>query len=326
MVDFTVAICTYNGAKRLPDVLDKLKACIESGRRSHPTLTWEIRIINNNSTDETQQVIEQYQTQWTPDVPIYTHFEAQQGLAFARQCAVEQAQGEWIGFLDDDNLPTENWIVSAYEFGREYPQAGAFGGLVKAAFEDTPPPGIERIQSFLAIVERGNVAFQYQLKTGLLPPGAGLVVRKDAWLSSVPKQLFLKGRIGEVKLASEDLEAVSLIQQKGWEIWHNPQMEISHKIPESRLQLDYLLTLIRGTGLARHHIRMTRLTPWQRPLAFLIYFCNDLRCLLLFWLKNSSQIHQDLVTTCQWEWLRSSLMSPFYLWSQGAIYGESSQK
>jgi glycosyltransferase involved in cell wall biosynthesis len=43
-------------------------------------------------------------------------FEAQQGLAFARRRAIQEAKGSIIGFLDDDNLPDDNWIAAAYEF------------------------------------------------------------------------------------------------------------------------------------------------------------------------------------------------------------------
>ncbi|MDJ0553642.1 MAG: hypothetical protein QNJ68_04210 [Microcoleaceae cyanobacterium MO_207.B10] len=57
-------------------------------------------------------------------------------------------------------------------------------------------------------------------------------------------------------LASEDLEALSYIQCGGWEIWHNPDMVITHKIPPYRLEKEYLLSLVRGVGLSRHHIRI----------------------------------------------------------------------
>ncbi|MGB5969814.1 MAG: glycosyltransferase, partial [Spirulinaceae cyanobacterium] len=47
-VDFTVAIPTYNGATRLPQVLDKLK--LQTGIEQ---LNWEILVVDNNSSDST---------------------------------------------------------------------------------------------------------------------------------------------------------------------------------------------------------------------------------------------------------------------------------
>ncbi|HBE17134.1 MAG TPA: hypothetical protein DEG17_08115 [Cyanobacteria bacterium UBA11149] len=54
MVDFTVAIRTYNGEKRLPEVLDKLKTQI-----AVDDISWEIVIIDNNSIDGKAKIIEE---------------------------------------------------------------------------------------------------------------------------------------------------------------------------------------------------------------------------------------------------------------------------
>ncbi len=110
----------------------------------------------------------------------------------------------------------------------------------------------------------------------MLPPSAGLVVRKQAWCENVPEKPFLSGRSGESILNSEDLEVVMYIQNSGWEASYNPEMHLEHQIPRQRLERDYLLYLVRSTGLARHHIRMLRLKPWQRPLLFPLGFLKEL--------------------------------------------------
>ena len=55
-VDFTVAIATYNGENRLARVLEQLQA--QTGIEH---LTWEIIIVDNNSTDGTAKLIQEYQ-------------------------------------------------------------------------------------------------------------------------------------------------------------------------------------------------------------------------------------------------------------------------
>jgi glycosyltransferase involved in cell wall biosynthesis len=305
MINFTVAICTYNGSSRLSEVLDSLTKQINT-----ESLKWEIIVIDNNSTDNTAKVVQEFQSQWDFDFPLKYFFELQQGLAFARQRAVEEAQGKFIGFLDDDNIPRENWVQSAYAFGSTHPEVGAYGGKIIGDFEVEPPEDFKKMGMFLAIIERGNKAYIYQRNKGVLPPAAGLVINKQAWCDNVPKNLFLVGRIGKSMLASEDLEAVSHIQNAGWEIWYNPEMVIHHKIPSWRLEHNYLISLARGIGLARHHIRMTRLKVWQRPFFIPLYSINDIRCVILHFIKYQGNIKDNIVIATEFEFLLSSLFSP----------------
>lgn len=311
-VQFTVAIPTYNGANRFPEVLDKLRQ--QTGVES---LSWEIILVDNNSTDNTAQVFQDYQKTWDLNIPLRYEFEKQQGLTFARQCAFQAAQGEWIGFLDDDNLPYPNWVASAYQFAQKNPKSGAFGGQVHGLFASPPPENIQPLLPYLALVERGPDPLLYPPQNNLLPPGAGIVIRKQAWLESVPERLTLSGRIGGNFLSSEDLELLSYIQEKGWEIWYNPKMELDHKIPPWRLEREYLIPMIRGIGLSRYVTRTLKAKSWQRPLIYPLYMVNDVRKLLMLILRYRNQVKSDLVAACKVEILMSSLRSPFYLWSQG---------
>jgi glycosyltransferase involved in cell wall biosynthesis len=306
--NFTVAICTYNGAKRLPKVLERLKTQIDTEQ-----LNWEVLIVDNNSTDDTAKLVKKYQKNWAFSFPLRYCFEPQQGLAFGRQRAIREAGGEWVAFLDDDNLPTPNWIAEAYRFAQAHPQAGAFGGQIHGEFEVEPPRELKTIVNYyLAIVERGSKPHQYQ-KGGVLPPGAGLVVRKQAWVENVPEQIFLTGRVGQCLMASEDLEVQSYIQNGGWQIWYNPEMHMDHQISRHRLERDYLIKIVRGNGLARHHIRMIRLKKWQRPLAFPAYTVKDLGELIVHFIQHRSVLETNLEAACKLEHLRASLTSPFFL-------------
>ncbi|NEQ77069.1 MAG: glycosyltransferase [Okeania sp. SIO2C9] len=309
MLQFTIAICTYNGETRLGEVLEKL-----SHQLNQHNISWEVLVVDNNSQDKTAECVCKYQTLWAGKIELRYTFESKQGLAFARQTAIEKARGKLVGFIDDDNFPQKDWLESACFFAESHPQVGAFGSQVEGYFEKELPKDFDKIASFLAVIDRGEQAFIYQPEKRILPPGAGLVVLRQAWLDCVPKKLFLTGRIGNSMLASEDLEALSYIQRGGWEIWHNPQMVITHKIPPKRLEKEYLLSLVRGVGLARHHIRMIRISSWQRPLAVPIYIANDLRKILLYYLQHGKHCQTELSLACKMEFLWSSLLSPFYLW------------
>ncbi|NEQ39102.1 MAG: glycosyltransferase family 2 protein [Okeania sp. SIO3I5] len=314
MTDFTIAIPTYNGAERLPLILDKLRSQIQI-----EGLSWEVIVVDNNSQDNTQKVVREYQKNWLQQIQLKYCFEEQQGSGFARKKAVQAANSPLIGFLDDDNIPAQNWVAAAYEFAQKYPKAGAYGSQIHGDFAGELPPEFHRIKPFFAITERGKKPLLYQPKSKLIPPSAGLVVRREAWLESVPKHCILIGRKPDSLLAGEDTETISYIQQAGWEIWYNPAMEVIHKIPKHRIQKDYLISFFRGIGLSRYVTRMLGVKPWLKPLALLAYTVNDLRKIIRHLIKYNLKLQTDIVAACELELYINSLISPFYLWKNGYL-------
>jgi hypothetical protein len=298
-IGFTVAIPTYNGGDRLPKVLERLRSQVNTD------FSWEILVVDNNSSDNTKEVVQSYQADWQGPTLRYC-FEAKQGLAFARQCAVENAHGEFVGFLDDDTLPAQDWVTAAYEFGREHPTAGAFGGQIHGDFEVEPPENFERIQSFLAIKKRGSKPHLYEPEKLSLPPGAGLVVRRQAWLASVPKQLVRTGRGGN------DFEISLHLHRASWEIWYNPLMNIYHQIPKQRLEKEYLLKLIRTAGLCVCQLRLVGAKSWQKPVIVSKILLGNSRRVILHLLKYRGKVRTDLIAACEMTFFLSSLASPFY--------------
>lgn len=309
MVDFTVAIPCYNGEKRLPQLLERLLNQVEIAG-----FTWEVLVVDNNSTDDTFKVIQEYQQNWPGTSSLNYCFEAEQGTAFARIRAVQEAHSPLIGFLDDDNLPAPNWVAQAYQFAQEHPQAGAYGSQIQGIYEENPPENFEKIAGFFGITERGEQPFMYDPLLKLLPPAAGLVVRKEAWLGGVPGRPCLTGPVGNQRLASEDIEAVLYIQKSGWEIWYNPAMKTEHQISASRLTPEYLINLAKNTGLVRYHIRRLRWEKWQEPLGLILGLGNDLRKLINYWLEHREVLTEDAVAQCEFTFLKWSLVSPFYFW------------
>ncbi len=308
-IAFTIAIPTFNGERRLPQLLDCLRSqiCTEE-------FTWEIIVIDNNSQDKTREVIHQYQTDWPEAYPLRYYFEPQQGLAFARQRAIDEAKGTWVGFLDDDNLPASDWVTEAYSFAQSYPQAGAFGGQIHGNFEVPPPANFHRIQSFLAIRERGSKPHLYKPDSLSLPPGAGLVVRKQAWCATVPRQLQLIGRVNGSTLAGEDFETLLYLHQGGWEIWYCPTLHSHHQIPQERLEQASLMSLIRGCGLCICHLRLLNARPGEKPLAIARIFLGSFRRIVRHLLQYRGLVKTDLVAACELEFFLSSFLSPFYYW------------
>jgi len=305
-IDFTVAIPTYNGASRLPKLLEKLRQQTDLDQ-----ISWEIIVVDNNSSDNTAQVVQEYQGNWLVDVPLTYILEPEQGAAFARLRAVKEAQGELIGFLDDDNLPNPDWIAQAYTFAKNHPQAGALSGQIHGEFEVEPPENFQRIQAFLAIREHGSTPHQFEPQNLRLPTAAALVVHRQAWQESVPKQPQLKGRLSGSMLGGEDYEPLLYIYKAGWEIWYHPDLHTYHQIPHWRLERDYLLSISRGCGLATCQLRMVNAKPWQKPLIIIRNLLGSLRRVVLQFIQYRGQFKTNLIAACEMEFFWGSLISSF---------------
>lgn len=306
-MDLTVAIPTYNGATRLPLILERLRSQTNSD-----SIRWEIIIVDNNSTDDTAAVVQQYQANWPYPYPLKYYFEAEQGAAFARQRAIREAQGELVGFLDDDNLPTPEWLSAAYEFARTHPQAGAYGGQIHGEYEVEPPVNFEQIQGFLAIRQRGPEPNLYEPERISLPPAASLVVRRQAWLQHVPARPTLSGKVRGCMVQGDDYEPLLYLHKAGWEIWYNPTMQTYHQIPHWRLEKPYLTQLARGCGLATCQLRLINTADAQKPWIMARTFLGNFRRVLLHLLKYRQRVKTDLIAACELEFFLGSLLSPFY--------------
>jgi glycosyltransferase involved in cell wall biosynthesis len=310
-MDITVAIRTYNGATRLPDVLDNLR-----GQLGTEGIAWEILVVDNNSNDRTEEVIAHYRKAMPH---VRSCRETKQGQALARNRAFREASGELIAFLDDDNVPDAHWVGAVAQFAQSHPQAGAYGSQIHADYAASPPPNFARIARFLAINDLGSQPFLFKKYGGLLPPGAGLVVRKSVWQQYVPAEMILTGRIDDHMLGGEDLEMLRHIQASPWEIWYNPAMKITHRIPAARLEKKYLIRLLRGNGCASYVIRTVSAKRFKKYILTVAYLCSDLKKILLHVLKYRSEVKTDLVAACELEFLIGRLISPFFLWRNGYL-------
>ncbi|MDY6936857.1 MAG: hormogonium polysaccharide biosynthesis glycosyltransferase HpsE [Cyanobacteriota bacterium] len=306
-IDFTVAIPTYNGGDRLPAVLEKLQAQIKTEK-----IAWEIIIIDNNSSDNTARVIEDLQKNWHSPFPLKYYFEPKQGLAFARGRAIAEAKGDLVGFIDDDNLPAPDWVFEAFQFGKNYPKAGAYGGQIHAQFEVQPPENFDNIIGFLAIRERGDKPNLYKPEVLSLPPGAGLVVRKQVWCDCVPDTPILSGRSGNSLTSGSDWEPLIHMHKQGWEIWYNPAMHLDHLIPAERLEREYLLKLIRGSCSCFIPLKMTLAKPWQKPTIIARTLLGNSYKAIRYFIQNRKRLKQDIVAKCEMEIYLSRIYSVFF--------------
>lgn len=322
VIQFTVAVRTYNGATRLPAILERLQQQVQT-----EGIVWEVLVVDNNSQDATALVIADYASRWRSNSQIRYVFEPRQGAAYARDRCVAEASSDLIGFLDDDNWPGTNWVAAAFQFGSEHPQIGAYGGNIHAHVSETPPDYFGQISYLLAVDNRGSTAYQYPRSFHrIVPIGPGLVIRKQAWLECVPPRRRLPGRSERFAASAEDIEVMSYIHTSHWEVWHNPDLEVWHHMPAWRWEREYLLKIATESGLSNYACFVGELRPYLRPFAPLLAMVYvAVRCyrLALFYLRYRNTMKTDIAAACRFNELLGKIMSPFLTPRPSACQEES---
>lgn len=96
---------------------------------------WELLIVDDCSTDNTDEVVKPFLS----DSRIkYLHNEHNNGAALTRNFAMREAQGEWIAFLDSDDLWTPDKLEKQVAFMKEHGYVLSYHEYVKIDEEDKP--------------------------------------------------------------------------------------------------------------------------------------------------------------------------------------------
>jgi glycosyltransferase involved in cell wall biosynthesis len=99
---FSIIIPTYNRAKFLPDALQSVI--------DQTYANWECIVVDDGSTDETEDVIELFS-----DERIRYYRKKHEERSIARNYGIDKAKGEFICFLDSDDLYEDNHLSVLYE-------------------------------------------------------------------------------------------------------------------------------------------------------------------------------------------------------------------
>lgn len=247
-----LGICTYN---RGPKILNTLQA-VAALDRAAGRLT-RLIIIDNNSTDDTPRLIDQFAFACTA-IPIARIKEPRQGLAFARRRLIDETSEPLLAVIDDDCLPAADWAVSMLRFFDAHPCAGMVGGKVHLQWESGPTPLARRCATMLAQQDRGDCPAQLVDPDDCLV-GAAFVVRREALLASGwiddPE---LSDRQGAALSSGGDFEMAIRIRaapvapgSEPWQVWYTPEPRIAHLIPPERQTLAYLARLARGVSVSK---------------------------------------------------------------------------
>lgn len=229
--DVSVVVCTYNRAALLTRTVESLFA------QKTEAATFEILIVDNNSTDNTPAVVAALQTK-SPVTLRYIH-EPRQGNAYARNTGVEQAHAPIVAFIDDDVVATENWAETIKTAFNREPEVSFVGGKVLPLWDNDPPSWLTRAHwAPLALLDYGDEEKEIagQMPLGLLT--ANIAFRKEVFADGAsfsPSLQRVKDGIGSM----EDTEFLMRLCRSGRTGRYLPQLVTWGVIDPERLTKDY---------------------------------------------------------------------------------------
>lgn len=90
---------------------DWLRQCIDSLLCEDSSCEQEIILVDDGSTDNSGRICDEYTSRYKSVKTIHT---VNQGVSFARNLGLEQSSGEWIMFVDGDDVLVKNALNILY--------------------------------------------------------------------------------------------------------------------------------------------------------------------------------------------------------------------
>lgn len=241
---FSVVIATFNRANDLRKTLVSVAALT-------PTAPWEVIVVDNNSTDETRQVVADAQA--TFPVELSYVFEQEQGRSAALNAGIRSARGEVIATTDDDVQLQPDWLDKAGE-ALEALQCDYVGGKVLPVWPAAQPDWIPnhggKQWAVLALLDYGPSPVPFFKFAHRVPMGVNMAFRRTAF----ERAGLWSNRVGRKKgtlLGQEVREWMLRARDAGLRGYYTPSMVVHHVIQPDRLEKAYFRRWFYWNGVSR---------------------------------------------------------------------------
>lgn len=247
LIGISVIICTHN-----PNI-GYLNRCLESLKQQSLSLgNWELILVDNASK---KPVVDRINISWHPNGRHVS--EESLGLTRARMKGIEEANGELILFVDDDNCLKQNYLEISVGAMNSTPLLGTLGaGKIIPEFEKKPSADEIPFLRSLALREEDRSHYSNDINYNkALPFGAGMCIRRSIALAyeqscaSRPLAASLD-RNGKSLLSGGDIDLALHACRDGYLAAVLSNLELIHLIPKERLDHNYLVKIAAGHAMS----------------------------------------------------------------------------
>jgi glucosyl-dolichyl phosphate glucuronosyltransferase len=238
-VDISVVLATYNRAASLRATLESFASSVFPA-----DLTYELLIVDNNSTDSTRAVIEKFVAD--AEFPVRYIFEKKQGRSAALNTGIAEAKGEVIAFTDDDVLLDRYWLSNLKKTFDDF-DCSAVAGKVIAHWNHDKPDWLEMEGQFAVVhFDLGD-----KLKEIRVPPlGANSAFRREIFSQYGRFRLDLGVNGSKHTITCDDTEFGERLIRGGEKIIYCPSAIIFHPVDPARTTKKYLLSWYYYNGVS----------------------------------------------------------------------------
>jgi len=194
----SVVVCSLNGARTIRDTMEAL------ARLAYPN--FEVIVIDDGSTDNTAAIAREY-----PWKVISTE---NRGLSAARNTGWQEAEGEFVAYIDDDAYPDPHWLhFLVHKF-----ETSDFVGV---GGPNLAPPGDGWIADCVANSPGGPVHVLVSDTEAEHIPGCNMAFRRDALAA-------IDGFDPVYRAAGDDVDLCWRLQERGGVIGFAPAAVVWH--------------------------------------------------------------------------------------------------
>ena len=251
---------------------------------------WELLVIDNCSDEPLEGRIE---LSWHPSARIMR--EQTLGLTPTRLRGIDEAVGELLVFVDDDNVLDPDFLEVALRTAEEKPFLGSWSGQCRPEFETPPPDWTRRYWGNLVIREfEQDVWSNLPRLPDTMPCGAGLCVRRQVAdhyirLHEQGARGFQFGRAGDSLLSGEDNDLAACACDVGLGVGLMSALKLTHLMSPERFTAEYHARLAEGIFFSA--VVLARLRASESELAsYQVRWHEPLRALLKPWPHRGIQL------------------------------------
>jgi glycosyltransferase involved in cell wall biosynthesis len=231
---------TFNRADLLAKALETL------ARQSLPRDQYEVIVVDNNSTDDTRQVVDGLRHQM-PNLRYL--FEAEQGVSAARNRGWQAAAAPLVAFQDDDALAGPDWLEQYLRaFASQSPAPGCVGGRIEPIWESPRPAWLPDalLWCYSVLDQPGRPVI---LQGPVFPPAANLAFQRRV-LERLGGFTLSMGRRNGKLLSGEETLVIRQMLRLGPACLFWPQASVRHLVSTGRLNVAWLTRRMYWEGVS----------------------------------------------------------------------------
>lgn len=240
MIRFSFITCTYNRDKYIAQTLESV--C----KQTFSPLDYEVIVVDNNSTDSTAGICEEFRQRY-PDRQFRYFKEINQGLSFALNRGIKEARGEYIIFVDDDETIITEHLERLDNHLKNYPDAELVASPVIPVYEEAQPKWMSHYTQRLigGYFDQGNQPKKLEAKNY---PGTGHTIIKRELYEKYGYYNTELGRKGNSLIGAEDKDMFSRLKKNNIDCYYFPDIPIYHHIPTQKLTDEFFQKLTYSIG------------------------------------------------------------------------------